>query len=146
MNADTTNLSLNRAPVNWRRLARVGLVAAVVTSMVNALIGGVAVAQFGVSPELRPFTWPQFGLFTLIGVLGATLVYAWLLSVSAQPVATFRRVALVVVAVSFLPDFGLYFTQAIPDLTAPALGALLLMHVTTALISVRLLTGCPHFG
>ena len=77
-------------------------------------------------------------------VLGATLVYGRLLRTAKRPAETFRKIALGVLLVSFLPNLALFMTQAMSGLSLPALLALLAMHVATAAISVRVLTDCPH--
>ena len=134
-----------------RPLWLAALLAAVAATVANALIRTVAVGLFGVSSELRPFTLPQLTLFTVVGVLGAALVYAQVLRRAERPVETFRKIALVVLLGSFVPDVGLLVTGVMPGFGPAALGALILMHVVTVVIAVRLLTdwtrgACSHLS
>ena len=80
----------------------------------------------------------------VLGVAGATLVYAQLLRRSPHPAETFRKLAVVVLLLSIIPDVGLLLTQALPGINLATFVALVLMHVATALISIRVLSGCPH--
>lgn len=130
-----------RAEIDWRRLAAAGVVAAVLSVAANALVRAVALMLFDISPELRPFTWPQLSMFTMIGVAGATLVYALVVRRARRPTTTFRKIAIVVLLLSLLPDVGLLVSQAIPGMTTPAFWALVIMHVVTAAITVATLTG-----
>jgi hypothetical protein len=133
-----------REQVDLRPVWRAGVTAAALAVIVNAIVRTITGSAFNISPEFRPFTWPQFTLFTVIGVLGATLLYAYLLRRAERPRETFRKIAIAVLLVSFLPDVGLLVTQAVPGMSMPAFVALIIMHITTAAISIRLLSGCPH--
>lgn len=126
------------------RVWRAGLLAALLAVAVNGLIRTVTMGLVEVSPEFRPFTWPQLTLFTVLGVAGATLVYARVLRRAQHPAEMFRKIALAVLAISIIPDVGLLLTRAIPGITPATFAALVLMHITTAMISIRLLSGCPH--
>ena len=130
-----------QATIDWRRLAVAGVVAVVLSLAANGLVRGVTLLLFDISPEFRPFTWPQLTLFTVIGVVGATLAYAWVLRRSPQPATRFRNIALVVLLLSFLPDVGLLVSQAAPGMTIPAFWTLIVMHVATAAITVPTLIG-----
>lgn len=136
-------LQARAIPEPRSRIWRAGLLAALLATVANAGIRTVAVTLFDVAPDLRPFTWPQFVLFTLLGVAGATLVYAFVSSRFTNPNRTFRRLAVIVLLVSFIPDVALLVTQVVPGITVAAFVALSLMHITTAILSIRLLAGCP---
>jgi hypothetical protein len=132
--------------IDQSRLWRAGLLAAALAIAANAIIRTIAVALFEIEADFRPLTWPQFILFTALGVLGATLVYARLLRTAARPAGTFRMLAASALVVSFVPDVVLLVSQAVPGMTVPAFAALIAMHVATAAITVRVLAGCRHFG
>jgi hypothetical protein len=120
------------------------MLAALLAVAVNGLIRTVTMGLVEVSSEFRPFTWPQLTLFTVLGVAGATFVYAWLLRRARRPAEAFRKIALIVLAISIVPDIGLLLTRAVPGITPATFAALVLMHVTTAMINIRLVSGCPH--
>ena len=119
----------------------IGLLALIASIGANVVVQMVAVGLFEISPEFRPL-WPlQFIGFTTAGVIGAVVIFAIVTRLSEQPVRLFQRIAIGVLLVSFLPDLALLFTKAVPGTSAPAVGALLLMHVLTAAFAVGLLTG-----
>lgn len=135
---------LEQAGGAGRRLWQDGAVAAAGALVVNALIRTAAVNLFGVSAELRPFTWPQLTLFTLLGVLGATVVYGLVARRSQHPADTFRRIAIGVLALSFVPDIGLLVTDILPGMTLAAFWSLIAMHMATAVVTIGRLTRCEH--
>ena len=79
-------------------------------------------------------------VFTLIGVLGAVIVYAVIGRFSRQPVRLFRRVALVTLVVWLIPDILMLITGFNPGTTAANVAVLILMHVVAWAIAVGMLT------
>jgi hypothetical protein len=79
-------------------------------------------------------------IFTIVGVLGAVIVYAVIGRFSRQPVRLFRRVALVTLVVSFIPDILMLITGFNPGTTAANVAVLILMHVVAWAITVGMLT------
>ena len=71
--------------------------------------------------------------------LPATVVYRLLYRVSANPDGTFVRVAIVVLALSFIPDLAVSLFD--DEATAPAVGTLAVLHIPPALVCVASLTG-----
>lgn len=132
------------APQHAGGLWRAAIIAAVLATAINSVIRVLTVTLFEIDPAFRPFTWPQFILFTVAGVAGAVVVYSLVARRAAQPATTFRRIAIGALLVSFVPDVALLTSQIIPGMTVPAFVALSLMHVTTAVISVHLLVGCAR--
>ena len=114
-------------------LAR-GLLGATFSTAVNALIFFVVVDGLGVTDAALDRVQPTIVL-SLLGALGATLVFAALERVAAQPVRTFRMVALAVLLASCVPDF--FLTGAT---TAWGVPTLMAMHVVSAGIMVGALT------
>lgn len=135
-------------PVGLNRLARYGLLAMIVASVVNAVIRVVALAVFDIPTEflpLRGFTigslplgWGPVVLFSTIGVIGATIVYGVISHRSHRPNRTFTVVAVVVLVLSF----GAFLTPLPVLSNAPgsAFATLTVMHVTAATASVAVLT------
>jgi len=110
--------------------------AAVLAAAANA--GLVAAAQaVGIAPGFRALTYPPVVFLSVFGALGAAGVYALLDRRVAEPAATFRRVALAVLVVSFVPDLALL--AADPAATVAGVAVLLAMHVVVAGIAVELL-------
>jgi len=111
-------------------------VAAVASVLANVALV-LAADAFGIAPDLRALTVPPVVFLSVLGVVGAAAVYALLRRQSSEPARTFRRVAVVVLALSLLPDLGLLVVD--PAATPLGVGVLMTMHVVVAGISVRLL-------
>lgn len=120
---------LDRLPVR----AALALVVAVAVNSVIVVAAGSA----GITPDFMALTLPPVAFLSAAGVVGAAVVYWWLRGRSDDPNCTFRRVALAVLAVSFLPDLALLvFDEAA---TVPGVIVLMVMHVTVAATSLWLL-------
>jgi hypothetical protein len=58
----------------------------------------------GLNGEFPPLTYQGLAFFTVIGVGAGVLVFAGFALWSSRPIAIYRKVALVVLALSMLPD------------------------------------------
>lgn len=92
-----------------------------------------------VAPGFQPLSVPSVAFFSAAGAVGAAVVYHLLRGRSDRPVRAFRRIAAVVLVLSFVPDLGLL----VSDEAATVLGVvtLMIMHVTVAAIAVWLIPG-----
>lgn len=140
--ATASNISRQaQAPqVKASRLWWVGPLAIVVSIVANLIVRVIAVSVLGVSEEFPPLGWAPPIMFTIIGVLGATIVFAIVARASKRPVALFRTIALVVLVISLVPDILLWTSNAMPGTSLAAVLALMLMHVITWAITITLLT------
>jgi cytochrome bd-type quinol oxidase subunit 2 len=124
-------------PQSATALASRAAVATVLAGAVNAaLVAGATAA--GVGEGFRAVSYPPVLFLTVVGVVGATLVYALLLRRSRAPRRTFVRVAAAVLVLSFLPDLALLALD--PAATVGGVVVLMLMHVVVAAASVGVLT------
>jgi hypothetical protein len=109
------------------------------------LIRVLALAVLDVSPEFPPLAGPGPTIFfTVIAALAAVCVHALVRRTSKRPDALFRRIALVVLVFSFLPDLWLLTEgarEAFPGASATGVGVLMAMHVAAAAAIVWALTG-----
>ncbi|GAB3669638.1 DUF6069 family protein [Halopiger thermotolerans] len=112
--------------------------ATVLSVAVNVLIVAAAGA-FDVAPGFQALTVPPVAFLSAVGAIGAALVYLLCRRVSSTPARTFRRIAIAVLVLSFLPDIGLLFADE--TATPLAVGLLMAMHVTVAALCIRLLPG-----
>lgn len=101
-----TTTPLARAQLDLKDWVRLGFGAAALA------IAGVLITQalaLALMPSLALFapldSLARSMLFTLVPAIGATILFAWLARRSAQPVAAFLKVSLVVLVLSFIPDF-----------------------------------------
>ncbi|MGH3146061.1 MAG: DUF6069 family protein [Rubrobacter sp.] len=125
--------------VSARRLLWVGPLAVLAAVVVNLVIRTVAVAAFGLSGFLPLAVGPTVA-FTVIGVVGAVVVFALIARFARDPVRLFRRVAFVVLLLSLIPDLSLLITGSIPGTTVAGVLTLMAEHVATWAVSVVTLT------
>jgi hypothetical protein len=118
------------------RLWWVGLLAIVLATALNVLIGYLAVRLLDISKTFSPLDgYGTIIPFTVIGVGAATVVYALLLRYSRNPRRVFVRVAGAALVLTFVPDI-LLLVASEPGATAVSVGALMSMHVAAWAISV----------
>jgi hypothetical protein len=122
------------------RLFWVGPLAIVAATLANVLLQQIAVAVLNPDPAFLPLTLLPPIIFTVVGVLGAVIVYALVGRFTRTPEPLFRRIALVTLVVSFIPDILMLITGFNPGTTAANVAVLLLMHVIAWAITVELLT------
>ncbi len=132
--------------ISFRRLLWVGPLAVLASVIANVLVSITTVALVGISPEFEPVHLRPVIGFTVVGVLGAVLVFALVARFSRRPVRLFRRIALVVLLLSFMPDLSLLNASPYAGTTVQSVIALMLMHVVAWLISVSLLTTLTRTG
>ncbi|WP_255151472.1 DUF6069 family protein [Halorarius halobius] len=120
-----------------REIARRGLSALVVAVVAVALVVSAA-RVLDVAPGFDPFGYGPSTLFTVIGVVGATLVYAVLWRVVADPDRTFTLVAGAVLVVSWVPD--VVVAPALPGATTGGVLVLAFLHLVVAVVAVGFLT------
>lgn len=111
--------------------------------LVNAVLV-VLVGAVGIAPEFRALTLPPVALLSAVGAIGAVVVYGLLTRYVDRPERTFRRVAAVVLVLSFVPDLGLLVGD--PAATVPGVVVLMIMHVVVAAVSVGALVGIRGGG
>ena len=126
--------------VSSRRLLWVGPLAIVASVIANQIVRLIAVSLFDISPEFMPLQVGPPLMFTIMGVLGAVIVYAIIGRISRRPIRLFRVIALVVLALSFIPDIGLLTTGMIPGTTPVAVASLATMHIVAGAITIWMLT------
>src|SRR5215218_4227928 len=109
--APVTPRPLGRSHIG--RLTWVGLLAIVAATMVNVLIGYLAVTFLDISNLFSPLNgYGTIVPFTVIGVAGAAVVYALITRYSGSPMRLFLRVAGAALALSFVPDILLLVFSA----------------------------------
>ena len=118
--------------IDWSRLWWVGLGVIVASVVVNLLVRSAALALF---PTMI-MTADHIILFTVLGALGAILVFALVAWRAARPITLYRRIAGVALLLSFVPDILILMT----GFPVSTFGAYILMHIATAAICVIGLT------
>jgi hypothetical protein len=121
------------------RLLWVGPLAIIASAIANALLQQIAAALLRPDPAFLPLSFGPPIFFTVVGVLGAVIVFALVARFARDPIPLFRRIALVVLIVSFVPDVLMLFANT-PGATVANVVVLMLMHVVAWAITVELLT------
>lgn len=125
----------------WKGALKALVVAIIATSAVRWL----ALTALSVPAEFPPLAAPFPTIFfTAIGTLGAAGVFAIVRKRAERPVYAFRRIATVVLILSFLPALWLLSdgaAGAFPGATPTGVGVLIVMHMVAALTIVWGLTG-----
>jgi hypothetical protein len=105
----------------------------------------LSLAVVEVPPEFPPLlgAGPTI-IFTTVSGIIAVGVYGLVRRFAARPVRVFRRIAAVVLVLSFLPDLGMLTEGAaatFPGATPAGVAILMAMHVAAAAVIVWVLTG-----
>lgn len=130
--------------IGTSRLARYGLLAVILASVVNALVLLTALGAFDVPAEYDPLGWGPVLVSSIVGALGATIVYGLLARVSNRPNRAFTIIAAVVLIVSFVP-----LVSPPAELAGAPISVLVTlggMHVTTAAVAVGVLLYASESG
>lgn len=139
--AETTdNTSHHTQNLNLRRLTGAGLVAAVVAAVGNIIVLMITEALFTIPASFEPFNMTPIALFSVVGVVGATVVFGLLVRYTQRPVRWFWIVSVVVLLLSFIPNIALLVTDAMSGTTVAGVIALMIMHVVAAAAAVGFLT------
>lgn len=135
--ASASGTSRATGPIAVRTLVRAGVVALVLSLVVNWVVAFGAIAA-DVAPALEALQYGSVTFPTALGVLGATVTYGVLTRVVDTPDRAFVVVAAIVLLASLIPDFTYIPEQPGGSLLAGAvLGT---MHVTTAVVCAIVLT------
>ena len=128
--------------IAWARLPWVALLAAVATAIANALVyfaaSGLGFVSHGVlisSPTgEKPLSVAPVAISSVVGAIGAAIVFALTGLFARRPVRLFRIVAIVVLVLSFATPL------TIPDVPVAMFLSLEVMHVVAWVVIVGLLT------
>lgn len=112
-------------------------VAAAVAAVVAVLL--VMAIMLAIWPDLALFrpldSYSRAAVFTAVPALIATAVFAWLAANREDPVASFKKLALIVLLLSFIPDYIL----PVPNRTLITSSATAFLHVVAAAVIVFVL-------
>jgi hypothetical protein len=117
---------------------QLGLLTLLVAVAINTCIALAAHTLFTVAPTFVPLQLASVIPATAVAVMGALLVLALISRRSQHPVRLFRRIALLVLLVSIIPDLLLPVIGLYPGTTLPEVGIVMLMHLATALLCVSM--------
>lgn len=116
----------------------------------NVVVWWLATTLFDIPDAFPPLAGPGPAvIFTLVGMIGAVIAWRIILGFSSTPDRTFRRTAVVVLLLSFVPDLLLLTegaAEAVPGVTISGVLTLMVMHVVAAAAAVYFLTGGSRAG
>jgi hypothetical protein len=123
----------------WRRLLVVGAGLAFVATVANVLIAMALRSGLGVPATFQPLSTLGVASATIVGMIGATLVFAWIARTQPDPRRTFVLVATVGMIVSWLPDLTIWAMGIFPGTTTAGILSLMVLHVVAAGLAVGIL-------
>ena len=123
-----------------RTLAARGVGTVAIASVVNLALAWTALTQNLVA-STEFFQYSRIVAWTILGTVGATVVYGVLTRRSVTPDVTFVRIAAVVLVLSFLPNIGLLI--AVEGVTTSEVIGLMALHVPPALVAMLALPNTP---
>jgi hypothetical protein len=124
------------------------LIPATGAALAASLLGVLAIRAFVVSGtsdtgRFSPLRPASVISLTVVGVLLAAATCLWLNRTSDRPLASFRRVAVVVLPLSFIPDAAIWLTAHYPETRATTVLPLMAMHILVASVC---LIALPQLG
>ena len=135
---------MGKNDVNARALWWAGPLTVVVAVLLVFATRAIAVPLLGLDANFPPLTYGGLAFFTVILVSLGVLVFVVFAMWSARPIALYRKVAAVALALSMLPDAWL--PGNVPGATWPIAVVLMLTHVAAWLPTVFILTNPAVVG
>lgn len=126
------------APAVTHSRARAVLILVAATAVAiaaNAVVAAVAVAA-GAPAAYGPLTFPAYGLFTALGMVGGWVGWTLVTRRARDPRRMLRILVPVVTILSFVPDVLLLALGFIPGTTTGAVVALMVMHLVVVAVAV----------
>jgi hypothetical protein len=123
------------------RLWWAGLLAAVVAAIGNIIVLLITGALFTVPASFPPFAIGPVTFFSVVGVVGATAVFALLGRFTRRPIRWFWIISGVVLLLSFIPNIITLVGNTLPGTSLAGVVSLMVMHVVAAAAAVGILVG-----
>ena len=121
------------------RLVVVGAVLVLVATAAELLLAIVLRAVFAVPAGFSPLAAPAVATMTVVGMIGATVVFGWMAGARQDPRAAFVRIALVALVLSWVPDLGIWITGVFPHTTGAGIISLMALHPVAAGFAIGIL-------
>jgi uncharacterized protein DUF6069 len=130
----------NSQRTSWLRLLVVGASLALVATIADVALAMALRSWLQVPAGFQPLTTPAVVSLTIMGMIAATIVFAWTAHTRPDPIRTFLVIATVGLFLSWLPDLAIWVTAAFHDTTAAGILSLMTLHVVAAGCAVAILT------
>ena len=125
--------------ISWLRLVVVGTSLALVATVANVALAMGLRNWLQVPAGFQPLTTPAVASVTILGMIAATVVFAWTAHVRRDPVRTFLVIATVGLFLSWLPDIAIWVTAVFHGTTGAGMLSLMALHVVAAACAVAIL-------
>ena len=125
---------------SWLRLLVVGASLALVATVANVALAMALRGWLQVPPGFQPLTTPAVASLTIIGMIAATVVFAWTAYTRPDPIRSFLMIATVGLFLSWVPDLGIWATAVFHGTTGAGILSLMALHVVAAACAVAILT------
>ncbi len=135
MEAGSRRLAHRGDGIVFGRLLWLGPLDAVIAAIANVLVRTSSVALFDILPDFQPLTSGPVVVSSIVGALGATIVFAIVGRFARRPIRLFCIIAVMILLLSFLNPI-----VALWDAGLQVILTLEFMYVVVAAISVGLLT------
>ena len=123
----------------WKRLLVLGTGLALMAAMANVVIAMALRNALGVPAAFQALSTPAVASGTIVGMIGATLVFGWVARSRPDPRRTFALIAGAGLIVSWLPDLSIWVTGVFPGTTTAGILSLMALHVVAAGFAVGIL-------
>ena len=125
---------------SWLRLMVVGASLAFVATVANVALAMALRSWLQVPAGFQPLTTPAVASLTIVGMIAATVVFAWTAHTQPDPIRTFLVIATVGLFLSWLPDLAIGATAVFHGTTGAGIMSLMTLHVVAAGCAVAILT------
>ena len=125
---------------SWLRLLVVGTSLALVATVANVALALALRSWLQVPAGFQPLTPPAVASLTIIGMIAATVVFAWTAHTRPDPIRRFVVIATVGLFLSWLPDLAIWVTAVFHGTTGTGILSLMALHVVAAACAVAILT------
>jgi hypothetical protein len=123
----------------WRRLLAAGVAAAIASALANSAVAALLRGVLDVPAGFAPLQAIAVLSLTIVGVVGAVLVFAVISRLSARPVRLFTIVASVALVISWAAPLAVYFTNAFPGTDASRIVGVMSLHAIAGVITIAVL-------
>lgn len=131
--------------IDGRRLWWAGPMTILTVVIANCIVRVIGISVLKISPRFLPLMWGPVIAASLIGTIGAVIIFAVVARVACQPIRTFQLIAGIALILSFLPDMGLLLIN-LPGTNAPAVAILMTMHIVTTILSSGLMAWSTRYS
>src|ERR1700676_5290081 len=123
----------------WRRLLAAGAAAVIASAVANSAVAAVLRGVLDVPVGFSPLQAISVLSLTIVGVIGAVLVFAAICRLSARPVRLFTIVASVALVISWAAPLAVYFANAFPGTNASRVVGLMFLHAIAGVVTIATL-------